>query len=417
MALGCNQTVHLPCLYVWLVQSYSGLYVQRAGMVSISPYRAFSRWYLFLHQKSLAVKIVAFMFENGPCYHRLELPLSQMEGVEVVFVQVRLNEIMDEWADEKVFEGCDLLVYNRVMEGYVMKWLKEVRKKYTFKTCVDIDDHWELGKDHILHNNELEGKMHLIQKGHLILADFVTTTHERLAEEIYPFNKNIHILPNAIPKTGQFNIKTEPSDKVRLFWQGSRTHRKDIEILERPMLDLVRYRNEIKMIMGGVETDEDAKPSEIWYKMKFIFTAGHRIPSAYILGEPVYNYYYTYEQADICLIPLVRSRFNSMKSNLKVLEAANMGLPAIVSQVHPYLGMPVRYCLRGLDWVDHIKELVNSPQKRIDEGAKLRQWADEHYNFKEINEERKRVYEHYVSLKTNNEPAEQGNSGQLPQAS
>jgi glycosyltransferase involved in cell wall biosynthesis len=174
-----------------------------------------------------------------------------------------------------------------------------------------------------------------------------------------------------------------------LFWQGSITHRKDIEILERPIDQLNKIASKIKMVMAGYHKDEDE-----WYSMALTYTAQTKHQYKLIEGAPVARYYEGYKHADICLVPLVKSKFNGYKSNLKVLEAANLGLPVIASMVDPYLNMPLLYAKCGSDWVKHITRLVNSKKRRKEAGAELKEFCDTHYNFHKINNERKQILEY-----------------------
>jgi hypothetical protein len=80
-----------------------------------------------------------------------------------------------------------------------------------------------------------------------------------------------------------------------------------------------------------------------------------------------------------------------MKSNLKVLEAGNLGLPCVVSNVHPYKGMPVLYSSNPNEWVQNVKRLVANKTMREDVGGKLKDWCEINYNFKKINEMRREV--------------------------
>jgi hypothetical protein len=70
-----------------------------------------------------------------------------------------------------------------------------------------------------------------------------------------------------------------------------------------------------------------------------------------------------------------------------------LGLPVIASAVHPYLDMPVNYCRRASDWLGHIKRLVQWPARRKEEGLKLQEFCNEHYNFNKINNMRKEILE------------------------
>lgn len=332
------------------------------------------------------MRIIAYVNGNsGPSYHRVIMPLLLMKDVDV-FVT---NNLLEEHFEK----GCDLFMYNRLLPEHANSKLKELKEKYGFKTCVDVDDYWELDEHHILYDHYKEIEFAKQQVDHISKADIVLTTNERLAEVIAPFNINVHILPNAIPKQGQFNIEREPYYLTRLFWQGSITHRKDIEILERPIDQLGKIAAKIKMIMAGYHENEDE-----WYQMALTYTAGAKHQYKLIEGAPVTKYYEAYKHADICLIPLVKSRFNGFKSNLKVLEAANLGLPVIASQVDPYLNMPLLYAKSGSDWVKHITRLVDSRKRRKEAGAILKEFCDKHYDFHKINNERKQILE-YVAKK------------------
>jgi hypothetical protein len=76
-----------------------------------------------------------------------------------------------------------------------------------------------------------------------------------------------------------------------------------------------------------------------------------------------------------------------------------MGLPVIVSKVHPYMDIPgVNYCKTSNDWVSHIKRLIMYPARRKEEGARLKQWADTYFNFDKINRERKEIFEHVSKM-------------------
>jgi glycosyltransferase involved in cell wall biosynthesis len=286
-------------------------------------------------------------------------------------------------------KGCDVFMYNRILPNHAIAQIKELQLKYGFKVCVDIDDYWQLDEHHILYDYYKEIDFQSQQIKHIQEADVVLTTNERLAEEIELFNSNVHVCPNAIPKKGQFDLEREPYYLTRLFWQGSITHRQDIELLRKPLESLGPIAAKIKMVMGGYTEGEPE-----WYEMAMTYTAQAKHQYKLLPGVEVNQYYTHYTHADICLIPLVNSRFNRMKSNLKVLEAANLGLPVIASNVHPYLDMPIFYCKCSADWVKHIVRLVGSRKRQKEAGLELKEFCDEHFNFDKINRERKQILEY-----------------------
>lgn len=328
------------------------------------------------------MRIIAFVNNNsGPAFHRVIMPLMLMQDVDVFITNNLLTEHFE--------KGCDLFVYNRILPDHAEGQIKELKEKYGFKTCVDIDDYWHLDEHHILYDYYQEVNFARQQIDHLAGADVVLTTNERLAEMIRPINANVHVCPNAIPKQGQFDIEREPYYLTRLFWQGSITHRKDIEILERPIEQLNKIAGKIKMVMAGYQDHE-----EEWYSMAMSYTGQAKHQYKLIPGMPVTKYYEAYRHADICLAPLVKSRFNGFKSNLKILEAANLGLPVIASKVDPYLDMPLLYAKSGSDWVKHITRLVDSKKRRKEAGAELKEFCDVNYNFHKINSTRKQILEY-----------------------
>jgi glycosyltransferase involved in cell wall biosynthesis len=149
---------------------------------------------------------------------------------------------------------------------------------------------------------------------------------------------------------------------------------------------LHKVSKKMKLIMGGYHDGD-----ETWFTMAKLFTADCKHQYKLIPAEPVESYYKMYKHADVCLVPLVNSRFNSMKSNLKILEAANLGLPVIASKVNPYLDMPVTYCRSTKDWIHAIKKFIHYPNRIKVEGEELRKFCDENYNFYKINEQRKQI--------------------------
>jgi glycosyltransferase involved in cell wall biosynthesis len=327
------------------------------------------------------MKIIAYVNkDSGPAYHRLIMPLMIMPGVDVYIT----NNLLDEHFEK----GCDLFIYNRILPHFCLADISRLKDKYGFKICVDVDDYWELDEHHILYKYYQDNNFATQQISQILAADFVTTTHTRLAEEIGQYNRNVHVLPNAIPKQGQFNIMPNPSHLTRLFWQGSVTHEEDINLLKTPVERLLPIAGKIKMVIAGYHTDE-----QTWHNMALTYTFGCKHQYKLLPALPVTNYYEHYKEADICLVPLINSRFNRMKSNLKVLEAANLGLPVIASAVHPYLNMPLVYCKSGEDWVKNIERLSSSKKRQQDAGAELAEFCSKHYNFNKINKERKQIYE------------------------
>ena len=308
----------------------------------------------------------------------------------------------NEFVEEHYTDELDIVIYNRVIGDEYIDKIKVLREKFGFKIIVDVDDIWHLDDHHILAKYYIEEQFAARQIRQIRNADIVLTTHARMAKYISSFNSNVHVCPNAIPHQGQFDITREESEFTRLFWQGSITHKEDIRILTRPIEALGPVAERIKMVLGGYtryddnetpKTAEEKQTEAEWSEMAMIFTAKAKHQYKLLPPEPVTNYYSMYAHADICLVPLVNSFFNRMKSNLKVLEAANLSLPVIASDVHPYKDLPIRYCKHPNDWIKHITDYLKEPEKAKEDGLRLKDFCNEFYNFSKINLERRQILE------------------------
>lgn len=330
------------------------------------------------------MKILVLYDHSGPKYHRCLLPCFLMPGVEL--------KVSNELTDEQC-EGVDIVFFNRVITNNRIMDVEALREKHGFKLVVDFDDHWQLGPDHILYDMYQYTQADLFMIEYLKLADAVTVTHERLAAEALVYNKNVHILPNAIPKWGQFDIQKVPSEVTRLFWAGGVTHEKDIELLKGPVK---RFSGlPVKMVMGGWVDNPQYK------RMASAFTNGGRLPNELFKSNPVQEYYQAYAHCDIALIPLTDTKFNQNKSNLKILEAANIGANVIVSNVHPYKDIPgVLYVNSSADWYRHVKQLTESGSVRQYLTEQLTEYVDKYFNFDRINAERRQIFVSLCRQKT-----------------
>lgn len=335
------------------------------------------------------MRILAITSKNsGVGYHRIMMPIVNMKKDYC---------LMTDTINEEVFKGnYDIVVMNRMLANISPEQVIEWRNKYGFKLVVDNDDYWKLDPSHILYeryilNNVTEQIINWIK-----IADLCTCTHERLADEIYQYNQNVEILPNAIPYgEEQFTDFKKESDLVRLFWSGSGTHGKDLSILRGPMK---RINFPLRTVIAGY--NEGEKP--IWDGMIAAFTNGLKLnPTIYNYNQ-VTEYMAAYCDSDISLIPLVDSKFNSMKSNLKILETAAKRNPVIVSNVDPYLNFKHACHVNSQkDWYYWIKLLVNDEAARITYGEDLYEYCYKNYNLHEVNKKRFSIYNKAIGNASN----------------
>lgn len=313
------------------------------------------------------MKILGLIKRNsGPCFHRIMMPLLLMPGVDIHVTNNATPELFE--------RGWDVLYYSREISSDI---LAEARAR-KMKVVVDVDDYWKLDYHHIGYDTAQQCDWSNIQITHIRLADLVTTTHERLAELIRPINPNVIVVSNAIPDHEYFTISKSESKLPRIFWQGSITHERDLNIISNPFKRL----SKCGIVISGYTKHE------AWNKMVNYMTSGLRLPGLILPGLPPHEYYKNYAHADICIAPLLDTKFNALKSNLKALEAAHASLPMVCSGVNPYLDLPALYVMKQGDWFKHLNMLIHDNDARNGMGQKLHDFCKINYNFDKINKTR-----------------------------
>jgi glycosyltransferase involved in cell wall biosynthesis len=297
----------------------------------------------------------------------------------------------DVLTEEELEKGYDILFINRYIAGMEVDEVVRLREKYGFKLVVDVDDYWNLDAWHILYGKYPTQKV----IDHIKVADIVTCSNNDLAVQIDELNPNWIVIPNALPYgEDQFtDVKTE-SEKVRFVYAGSITHEKDIAILKNPMKRVAgdaMVKSKSSFILCGYS--EDKNVANVWGRMINDYLCGFNVDGYIRAALPVDQYMNFYNEADACLVPLVDSKFNSMKSNLKVLEAATKNAPVICSNVKPYA-----YCKDIIrvnnqsDWFTNIKKVVKDAIYRQEMGIANGEWCRENFNLIKVNKLRSQIF-------------------------
>jgi glycosyltransferase involved in cell wall biosynthesis len=298
----------------------------------------------------------------------------------------------DVLTEEELEKGYDILFINRYIAGMEVDEVVRLREKYGFKLVVDVDDYWNLDAWHILYGKYPTQKV----IDHIKVADIVTCSNNDLAVYVDELNPNWIVIPNALPYgEDQFtDVKTE-SEKVRFVYAGSVTHEKDIAILKNPMKRVAgdaMVKSKSSFILCGYS--EDKNVANVWGRMINDYLCGFNVDGYIRAALPVDQYMNFYNEADACLVPLVDSKFNSMKSNLKVLEAATKNAPVICSNVKPYADckhiIPVN---NQSDWFTNIKKVVKDAIYRKEMGIANGEWCREKFDLVKVNKLRSQIFE------------------------
>jgi len=234
-------------------------------------------------------------------------------------------------------------------------------------TIMDLDDYWLPTKEHPIHSIILQDRIHEKILANLREVDYVTTTTKFFADEIRKHNKNVIVLPNAIdPNEKQFNVETEPSDRIRVGWLGGSSHLADLKLLNGFVDKNTAINNKIQYVLCGFDTrgtiteinnetgerkQRNIRPEEtVWARYEEIFTNKYKIvdpkykahlltynqveylneqsmPYRRVWTKPVNEYAANYGKFDISLAPIMPHIFNNCKCIVgEALISTNNGI-------------------------------------------------------------------------------------------
>lgn len=359
---------------------------------------------------------------NGMDWYRLVMPYFSLQDEYTI---VTLSE-----TDFDVNPiDCDIYVMNRSREYFRAERVKKEGKKL----IIDIDDFWTLPTWHDLNPKKMQQRLKVYEKqkdvdqialnqyrrltnleinaeANIIksmqIADVVTCTNEQLAEKIKPINPNVRVIRNTIHKSFQQYTKDKQRSKRLTFgWLGGSFHLRDVALMFNGITKLHRDKAEAGKYQFLSSYNGD---SGEYREIEKVFTCNYSYvspeyaellkynkPVSIHMGlnenyrrlwnVPVTEYGLLYENINVALIPLQHGTFNSMKSELKLVEAGMTGCAAIVSDVMPYKKWLKhgKNCLvtEGTNgWYTAFKMLLNNPNLLEDIRSGLSETIEQEFN-------------------------------------
>lgn len=338
---------------------------------------------------------------GGVAYHRQLNPLGHLQ-THYEDVTVTRAQNADNFPEE-LFQNYDIVQFSRIIslkEEHTK--LAEKIKSYGAKVVLDIDDYWHLSANHVLKAHYNAIKYDQIQIECIKAADYITTTHEVLADQISKYNSNVLIQPNGLHFEG-YPEKQVKNNRIKFGWSGSNCHVEDIELL-RPAMNLLHNDPDLKekyrvYLCGADQRDTTGA----WDKYAEVFSNNatcHLDAFRVLLGRTTNEYMDLYDAFHVSLIPLNNNLFNRCKSNLKLLEAAAKRKAVIVSNVYPYSphlkdGENCLVVNKPKDWLRHIKHLIENPEEIERLACALHADLSKEFSLNALGKTR---YNHYKSM-------------------
>jgi glycosyltransferase involved in cell wall biosynthesis len=189
--------------------------------------------------------------------------------------------------------------------------------------------------------------------------DRVTTTNKYLAGTLRRWHKDVRIIPNALPDDF-VRFGPEHVPPLAIGWAGGYAHSDDLRAIEKPLLDVLDARPDVMVALVG---------SGEWIRHERVL---HLSPVA------IERYHTLLSTFDIGLAPILDTRFNRAKSDLKPLEYAAVGVPCIASKVGPYRELKANTLLAPSpkEFRSLLLHLIDHPEKRAALTEAGLAWAD-----------------------------------------
>lgn len=330
----------------------------------------------------------------GCGFYRLYQPynhLAKNYGVKVTFSPALKKSEEVKYTDSELQEFDAVIWHKTYFE------LPDVRKckDLGIVTIVDFDDHWVVNREHSMYTQYMgEGTSAKLHK--LILeADYITCTTDRLADCIFEHNENVEVFSNAIDAGyNGLTVERVKEDKYIFGYLGGPCHVRDLGLLKGLQNEMTSklsgyelrlfgyngtdiYKHYATILSGATKTEEGEKHSPNFSLYK---------------GADIWHYPQFYNYLDCSLIPLESNYFNSMKSELKLIEAGHFKKACIVSNVTPYTNIikHKKNCLAVTskqDWFDSAKLLLDNKNLGVDLGEQLFQ-DTQRFSIENVNKKR-----------------------------
>lgn len=324
--------------------------------------------------KKIAVHIAD---SSGVTFHRLATKFSYLgdnhDDIDI-YLFYDISDIED-------FNEFDAIILNRHIDkptGNSQKLIDKIRLTKC-KIILDMDDHYQLDRTHLMYNEYEQYKKDVILS--IKNSDYIIVTHQHM---LNTFSKDFNISkdkffisPNCIDNTLEQFQPTDNiiKDRIRFGWSGSVTHFEDIMLMHDSIYQLYvgEHQNKITISYGGYVKDDkvsEAMLGVLTCRGKANFEQFDISPSAKLI-----EYANFYKNINVGLVPLVDNSFNKMKSNLKVLEIGAHKRGLICQNIHPYSDILTdKNCIKinkKKDWYWAFDKYIKNPNMIIEHGEQL----------------------------------------------
>lgn len=204
------------------------------------------------------------------------------------------------------------------------------------------------------------------------IADHIVCSTNEIATSIKEDNPYSTVIPNSIdPKIWDVKKKKRKDGKIRIVWIASGSHMSDKPLIDDAISEILAKYPNVEFHMAGIVNEDEEIEDRVFH---------HKGTDGY----KEFPQWYADLGADIAIAPLIDTKFNRAKSNIKWLESAMLEIPMVASDVKPYQdikhGETGYLATTGNQFTKYLSWLIENPElrKRIGKSAKnevLKNWT------------------------------------------
>jgi len=320
--------------------------------------------------------------------HRVKHLEDKLSLLKIPFVSINDN-LLNKFLPENIYNFDLFYIHRCQYKNKLIELLDNLRKEN--KTIIyDIDDlifdQDQIKKISFLKTMDSVFKKNFIKntKSHLKIMKkcnlTITPTNflSKYINDKYHIKTEVlrnHLDQKSLDNGKKIFIKNENKINKTVtigYFPGTKTHQKDLEIINENIQELLQKYPHLKLKIVG-----DPSLATFFSKTKKQIIVHQKVPYKKLMK--------LYDGVDIHLAPLeINNDFCEGKSELKYFFAGACGIPTIASATDAFRyaiknGVNGYLCYKNDDWKKYLEELINNPKKRLSIGKKAFKHVHQEY--------------------------------------
>ena len=274
------------------------------------------------------IRVLAITKEfGGSDFHRLTYPLSKINGFKGEDFEIDVD--FQQLSEGFTMDNHDVLLYNWDI-GLSIQQLGEIQSKGK-KIIYVLDDTINIEENHPTYNNPFIRQYAQNRvKQHLLVADAVIVSNERVMLDVIKYNDNVAVLPNFL-NPEDFKCEKVESDKLRVGIMGSASHINNFLALKGVINRIAKNKKLLEnceFYLCGYDG------SEGWKQIESLFSCKKGLVYHVRNYEGLDKYFNSFSNLDVLLMPLLYTEFNACRTALKLNECACANVLPIGSRLY-----------------------------------------------------------------------------------